>query len=59
MKGSLMSWMRRGASYVGGSAALPLLAVYLYVAPCSGGQTGVVFAFKGWGVSVAGGYCHA
>jgi hypothetical protein len=57
MKREIVSWVRRGAASFA-SAAAGLLAVYLYVAPCSGGDTGFVFAFRAKGVQITGGFCH-
>ena len=50
---------RAFSSILHGAVVAPLLAAYLFVGPCAGGKSGVVVAFKGWGVQVTAAYCHA
>ena len=58
MKRWIPSFFLRGAPFFGASAIAPLLVAYLYVGACGGGKSGVVVAFKGWGIAVTAAWCE-
>ena len=57
MRSTSSNLFRVGVAYVAGTALAPLLALYLFVGPCAGGRSGLVLAFRGWGVSVGAAWC--